>query len=111
MKRILMLSLLLIGSLQANNQLDADKEVIIIEHKAVSGLKAIVSAVGAGSALYFAAKFIKDLPDDYRKFADKPSEQYIGAFVSTALTGLMAYSAYKLGWEALPVYIRRVFYN
>ncbi len=69
MKRIILVGLLsLVCALHAENKIQEEADAIILEHKAISALKASFVAAEAGTALYFVYAWSKDVPDAIKKF-------------------------------------------
>lgn len=95
------------GFIQADDQSTSEKEGVAKEHKVVSGLKAAGASVGAVFGLLFTYAFAQSLlmklskPNKNRRF-----EKEIVTDAMSLLCG--AYTAYKLGYRALPCYINRI---
>jgi hypothetical protein len=82
------------------DQSTSEESGVAKEHKAVSGLKAAGAAVGAGFGLvlgaHFGFGFLRDLNFDNSTLCNGVS------------FGCAAYIAYRLGYEKVPVYMKRV---
>lgn len=108
-RKVLVVAFMLTTSVQAGNQSNIEKKEIVKEHKALSGLKAVTAAVGAGSALYLSYLFLSDAANGVKGFVASPSKKTLtDAHIAAGLVALLGYSAYKLGYEALPDYVHRV---